>query len=109
MKVRTKTAEEIKEIGNDKVGLVSCMLPYCNKEIEVTLDDGVFYQEEIDCYWHKDWLILPVVNKLDLDESYTLESLLSVIHGDGGQYLDKHGMAKAYADAVEKLGRWGNE
>ena len=109
MKVRTKTYEEIKEVGDKDVGFVDCMIPYCDEEITVYTGGGGFFHKDSRCYWHKDWLILPVVDKSDLDESYTLESLLAVIHGDGGQYLDKHGMAKAYDDAVEKLGRWRDE
>ena len=32
----------------------------------------------------------------------TLENLLSIIHEDGGHYLDEHGLQKAFDDAVEK-------
>ena len=32
----------------------------------------------------------------------TIENLLSIIHEDGGHYLDEHGLQKAFDDAVEK-------
>jgi hypothetical protein len=35
-----------------------------------------------------------------------LNELLCTIHRDGGQYIQEHGQAKAYADAVEKLNEW---
>ena len=31
-----------------------------------------------------------------------VQNLLAVLHGDGGQYLDKHGLEKACLDAIEK-------
>ena len=34
------------------------------------------------------------------------DELLCVIHRDGGHYIQEHGQAKAYADAVEKLNEW---
>lgn len=31
----------------------------------------------------------------------TLENLLCIIHRDGGQYIAKHGIQKAFEDAIE--------
>jgi len=35
-----------------------------------------------------------------------LRDLLALIHRDGGQYLDTHGIDKACADAVAKVSAW---
>lgn len=40
------------------------------------------------------------------DEARMLRDLLARIHGDGGQYLDKHSLAKAVQDADEMVSKW---
>ncbi len=42
--------------------------------------------------------------KLDVtSDSYRLGELLAIIHGDGGQYQEKHGTAQAVTDACEVI------
>ena len=36
-------------------------------------------------------------------------SLLTTIHRDGGHYIEKHGIQKAYHDAVSKVCDWINK
>jgi len=45
-------------------------------------------------------------NRDYLSESSMLRNLLARIHGDGGHYLDKHGLEKTLADAEALLGVW---
>ena len=56
MKVRTKTEKEIREIGNHNVGFLNCMIPYCDKEIEVRVSNNDLYVDESGFYWDKKWV-----------------------------------------------------
>jgi len=54
-----------------------------------------------DSPWSAD--VLDLCDRLEAASApmWNLRELLAVIHRDGGQYLDEHGMEKAFADAVE--------
>jgi hypothetical protein len=50
----------------------------------------------------------PKKKRKPADKEYQrlLLNLLAVIHGDGGHYVDKHGIYKAQEDAMTIVGNW---
>jgi hypothetical protein len=42
---------------------------------------------------------------MDFDYKSALKNLLAMIHGDGGHYVERHGIEKACEDAEEKVAK----
>ena len=40
---------------------------------------------------------------MKLSTEFMLNNLLAIIHGDGGQYISKHGIEKAFEDAKQVI------